>query len=1035
MSPSTSRTASVEQRESVKSEEKESVFSRIWKKIDIDLGTFLMMMKAALPPTISLALYQSTSVAETYTTLGYLIAIVSILSFCIMPRAKFFQTMLLNIISTCMASAFAILMMWTGVQARHHTTPPGSPPSRYNSSQSAVCAVWLFFYTYLINSVKAKYPQFVFPTIIYAIFINVSATFGTQWTTTAQMLSFARQLLITFLSGFAIATVVSLFIFPTTSRKIVQKEMIGFIGASRKYLQAHKAYMHSVETSDPFTSNLDDGQMGESKNQAVKPEITALQQITASITELHGKLQADLPFAKREIAFGHLGPDDMSEIAKHLRAIMIPLVGLSALVDLFGRFAEINRADILENPTPETEAFRRKTISDWNAIMKMVHEPFATIIEVMDQGLEHTLLKLRLQKPPKRNNASRDLDVEAKGESVQPGDPDFSNYISDQIEAFYQGKEETLRQWCTRKGIQVSEDLVGAQDNLEEVENELKRETTLEHRVVQRQLYMLLYMEFLLYGISRAILDFARFADKLEAEGRFSKSKIILPGRKRFKKWILRTFHHQNVSDEDSRSISGMDGNGTVIYMGEAFKSKKDPEHLPPRNAWERVGNMIRMIPRFMRSPESTFGFRCACATMSIAVICFLRDTQAFFIKQRLLWALIMVAISMSPTAGQSVFSFILRITGTIIAMLVAWCVWYIPDQHTAGVIVLFFVFVTCGFYIPIKQPRFIIVGMIGVVTTSLVVGYELEVRKIGLDRASSNGQPYYPIYLLGPYRLATVAGGLAVAFIWTFFPYPINEHSALRQTLGAAIYLSANYYSILHETALVRIRGDEGNPQDKSSPGYKLIKARNKTFAKQMLLFQALRQFSNFVRWELPLGGRFPREEYETIMTCVQNIMRYTSVLGYASRTFTHPSLSNHNDQSEAQWFQDFRRIIMSANIPYHETTSVLALLSSSIKNGQPLPPFLKAPQSYPLARELEAVDRDMLSIKHVTEPGYAAFAVIQISMRCINGDIEKLLSTIRKLVGELDFSVHVVNMPEASETASTSTLLNTSSYRSKQD
>ena len=152
-----------------------------------------------------------------------------------------------------------------------------------------------------------------------------------------------------------------------------------------------------------------------------------------------------------------------------------------------------------------------------------------------------------------------------------------------------------------------------------------------------------------------------------------------------------------------------------------------------------------------------------------------------------------------------------------------------------------------------------------------MIVGYELEVRVLGVKVAESNGQPAYPIYLLGPYRLATVVGGLAVAFIWTIFPFPITEHSALRQKLGGALYLAANYYSITHETVMARIRGDEGDPTDTKSPGFQLTKARNKVFAKQMLILQALKMHSGFVKWEVPLGGKFPQKEYDTVIGLIQ--------------------------------------------------------------------------------------------------------------------------------------------------------------------
>lgn len=126
---------------------------------------------------------------------------------------------------------------------------------------------------------------------------------------------------------------------------------------------------------------------------------------------------------------------------------------------------------------------------------------------------------------------------------------------------------------------------------------------------------------------------------------------------------------------------------------------------------------------------------------------------------------------------------------------------------------------------------------------------------------------------------------------------------------------------------------------------------------------------------------------------TNLHSIVNYTALIGYASNTFTQTNLQGENDKSSAQWFRDFKRIISSADITSHEITSLLSLLSSSITNGQPLPPYLVAPQSYKLATRMEAVDRDILSIRHIAEPGYAAFAVMQISTRCIHMDIEKLL------------------------------------------
>ena len=132
---------------------------------------------------------------------------------------------------------------------------------------------------------------------------------------------------------------------------------------------------------------------------------------------------------------------------------------------------------------------------------------------------------------------------------------------------------------------------------------------------------------------------------------------------------------------------------------------------------------------------------------------------------------------------------------------------------------------------------------------------------------ATSNGQPYYEIYLLAPYRLACVSGGMLVAFIWTFFPYPLTARSQLRKDLGESLYLLANFYSITHTTVSLRINNQEGDKESKHSPGRKLAKARSDVFVKCLTLFAGLRQHSAFTAWEPTLGGKFPKAQYDLII------------------------------------------------------------------------------------------------------------------------------------------------------------------------
>lgn len=61
---------------------------RMWKSLGLDWMTLTLMFKGALAPTIALAMYQAPSIAAIYSTLGYLVAIMTVLSLPIMPRAK-----------------------------------------------------------------------------------------------------------------------------------------------------------------------------------------------------------------------------------------------------------------------------------------------------------------------------------------------------------------------------------------------------------------------------------------------------------------------------------------------------------------------------------------------------------------------------------------------------------------------------------------------------------------------------------------------------------------------------------------------------------------------------------------------------------------------------------------------------------------------------------------------------------------------------------------------------------------------------------
>lgn len=129
---------------------------------------------------------------------------------------------------------------------------------------------------------------------------------------------------------------------------------------------------------------------------------------------------------------------------------------------------------------------------------------------------------------------------------------------------------------------------------------------------------------------------------------------------------------------------------------------------------------------------------------------------------------------------------------------------------------------------------------------------------------------------------------------------------------------------------------------------------------------------------------------------------MNYINLAEYASKTFSsslslHPPYNGLSKQSE--WYNDFTKLITTTHVTSHQITSVLALLSASMMNAQPLPPYLQVPSPDAFSERLKEVDKDILNICHAAEPGYAAFSVLHLASRCIVGDLERLIQYVHQL------------------------------------
>lgn len=124
--------------------------------------------------------------------------------------------------------------------------------------------------------------------------------------------------------------------------------------------------------------------------------------------------------------------------------------------------------------------------------------------------------------------------------------------------------------------------------------------------------------------------------------------------------------------------------------------------------------------------------------------------------------------------------------------------------------------------------------------------------------------------------------------------------------------------------------------------------------------------------------------------------------MIAYVTQTLEILPNTKATQDMRGSWLKDFGNLINSLQLRSQEITSLLCIVAAAISTGKPMPPYLKVPQRIHLGQLLDNKNTDILSTRHVLEPGYAAFAVMQVSSAMLEDDLEGLLEETKNLVGE---------------------------------
>ncbi|KAK1142624.1 hypothetical protein N8T08_007428 [Aspergillus melleus] len=978
------------------------------------------MLKGALPPTIVIAIHQSDAIADITLTIGYLSALISVLSQALMPRAKFMKIMFFDLLSTCISASLCCLAVYCAVEARKHNTPADATESVRNGFSSDACAVsaiWLIFMIWAANTLRALRPmELQDPMVAFSIFCSVTITRAGTFVTLSEGLSFIARLLKGFMIGFAIATGVSLFILPITSRGDVFHDVRGYVAQIDALLKAQIDFL--IGSEDVWTGGkglLSRTRTARSMRGAEAPGESGLEgkrkRLAAGmgkLNALHGKLQSDLFYSTDEFAWGKLSAEDLKQVGGLMRSLLLPLSGMAMLPEILEMVVNDEGVRDSTGDIPDEEEDAEKQAlkhSEIQRVVQTLHERLVDASNLTTTGLQYVLLAFELIKPKHLERQPKaQPDEESRAGALSPLQQDFTSRFEHQLQEYYASRKHLPRALASLEAFSVPEKVT---DYTSDDPRTLAADSD-----VRQEFFLILYMGHLQETLLKATLDLVKFADSKIADGTMKHNRVIFPKQNSIREWIS-----LNPEKKESDSPPNRRQSSPANPPAGQFP---DPEHLPPANVFEKGSTILRVISRVIRSEQSLFGFRVAAASFSVGILAFLYQTQDFFIHQRCIWAMIVIVIGMNPTSGQTMFGFMARIVATAISLVLSLIIWYIVDQKTAGVIVFLYLANVFEYYFYIKVPQYFGAAVISIVTLNVIIGYELQVRKLGLEAATSNGQPYYPIYLFGPYKLAAVAAGCAISFFWVIFPYPITAKSTLRKALGRGLFVLAS-----------------GNSDTNNEETYTAIKTIDETrltletalhniFKEEMMLLNQLRMHSHFSTFEPAIGGKFPKPVYDNIIGEIQRMLTSMALMAQTTRALdalaprssittntntnpTHPDNRTCDINEQDPWISRLATIALhSPDFTSHATTSLLCHLSASLTNAQPLPPYLSTGDSFPLARELQKIDGEMLSIRHVEDPAFSAFVALEVLRSVVGFGLRGLLRDVKGLVGELSFDFH---------------------------
>lgn len=298
----------------------------------------------------------------------------------------------------------------------------------------------------------------------------------------------------------------------------------------------------------------------------------------------------------------------------------------------------------------------------------------------------------------------------------------------------------------------------------------------------------------------------------------------------------------------------------------------RNPDALPMSNVFHKLGAHLVYGYKLFLNEHLWFWIRSACLSTICAVPYFCRTTAHWYFLTRLIWIVIMCALSTSEYTGQTIYVIGARVVYSFIGCLVGMVAWYISTGNGSGnyygyAVVTAVLYIYLVFHRHYSQHSTILPGILLGLTASLVLGTSWV--DSSYNETANIGYGFRVAYI----RFISVVVGLCIGFIASLVPRPKNSKEAIRIVLSRVIEEIGNIHSDVATFGYQRLQNPSIHIVSRHDPitqRFRVILLKMASIA--MLLVP--------IKHEIPFLGEWPASKYEYLQSLITEVVQLYSVL-----------------------------------------------------------------------------------------------------------------------------------------------------------